>query len=308
MDPYHKLTWIFGIIMVGFLIADLGYFNRKAHKISLRSAIVQTIFWISASLIFALLIALWVDRETATTFLTAYVTEKMLSVDNLFVIMLIFNFFRLEERYYHRVLFWGILGAIVFRGVFIGTGTILVSHFHWILYIFGAILVYTGIKLLRDKKEEHADFANHGVLRFAKKFFSFTTDDHNGKFFVRNNGTIHATLLFMIVLLVEATDIVFAVDSIPAAFAISQSPFIVFTSNIFAIMGLRALFFVIEKVIHRFHHLQKGLSFILLFIGGKMLIGIFDVHISTMLSFAVILSALAISLLLSVVFPKKNIT
>ena len=305
MDPYHNLLLIFGIIVVGFLVADLGYFNRKAHKISLRSAIIQTVFWIAVSLIFAFLILLWIDRETATAFLSAYVTEKILSVDNLFVILLIFNFFRLEEKYYHRVLFWGILGAIVFRGVFIGAGAIIIGNFHWVLYIFGAILVYTGIKLLRDKKEEHADFSNHGVLRLAKRFFSFTTDHHEGKFFVRKNGTIHATLLFMIVLLVEATDIVFAVDSIPAAFAITQSPFIVFTSNVFAIMGLRALFFVIEKVVHRFHHLQKGLSFILLFIGGKMLVGMFDVHLSSTLSFTVIMSALAISLILSMVFPKK---
>jgi len=305
MDPYNNLLLIFGIVVVGFLVADLGYFNRKAHKISLRSAITQTVFWIAVSLIFAFLILLWVDRETATAFLSAYVTEKMLSVDNLFVILLIFNFFRLEERYYHRVLFWGILGAIVFRGIFIVAGAVLISNFHWILYIFGAILVYTGIKLLRDKKEEHADFHNHGVLRFAKRFLSFTTDDHGGKFFVRKQGVIHATLLFMIVLLVEATDIIFAVDSIPAAFAISQDPFIVFTSNIFAIMGLRALFFVIEKFVHRFHHLQKGLSFILLFIGGKMLIGIFNIHISSMLSFVIIMGALGISLLLSVMFPKK---
>ena len=305
MDPYNNLLIIFGVIVVGFLVADLGYFNRKAHKISMSSALAQTFFWIAASLIFAVLIALWVDRETATAFLSAYVTEKMLSVDNLFVILLIFNFFRLEERFYHRVLFWGILGAIIFRAIFILAGAIIVSQFHWVLYIFGAILIYTGIKLLYDKKEEHADFSNHGVLRFAKRFLAFTTDPHEGRFFVRKNGAVHATLLFMIVLLVEATDIIFAVDSIPAAFAISQSAFIVFTSNIFAVMGLRALFFVIEKVVHRFHHLQKGLSFILLFIGAKMLIVFFDIHISSVASFAIIMSALILSLVLSVLFPKK---
>ncbi|MEK7615600.1 MAG: TerC/Alx family metal homeostasis membrane protein [Patescibacteria group bacterium] len=305
MEPNSTLFAIFCIVVVGFLVADLGYFNRKAHKISLSSAVIQTVFWIAVSLIFAALIFFWIDQKTATEFLTAYVTEKMLSVDNLFVILLIFNFFRISERYYHRVLFWGIMGAIVFRGIFIGAGAILVSNFHWILYIFGAILIYTGIKLLFDKKEEHADFSDHGVLRFAKKFFSFTTDDHGGKFFVRKQGKIHATLLFMVILLVEATDIVFAVDSIPAAFAISQDPFVVFTSNIFAIMGLRALFFVIEKVVHRFHHLQKGLSFILVFIGVKMLAGIFDIHLSSMISFAIIMSALAISLIMSILLPKK---
>lgn len=305
MSPQHILSLIFGGIVVGFLVADLGYFNRKAHKITMRSAIIQSVFWIGISLVFALMILFWMNRETAAAFLSAYATEKMLSVDNLFIILLIFNYFRLDERYHHRVLFWGILGAIVFRGVFIGTGALLISHFHWILYIFGAILLYTGIKLLRDKKEEHADFHNHGVLRFAKKFLSFTTDDHGGKFFVRKEGKVYATLLFMIVLLVEATDIIFAVDSIPAAFAISQDPFIVFTSNIFAIMGLRALFFVIEGVVHRFHHLQKALAFILLFIGAKMLAGIFDIHISSVLSFGIIMATLSISLILSLLLPKK---
>ncbi len=318
--------------MAGFLIVDLGYFNRQAHKISTKSALLQSLFWIGASLIFAALVYWAEGKNHAIEFLSAYVTEKMLSVDNLFVIMLIFSFFKLEEKYHHKVLFWGILGAVVFRGIFItagsyivnqfhwvlyiigaiifralfiGVGAYFIAQFHWILYIFGALLFYTGIKLLGNKKEEHIDFHQNKVVKFAHKYLSFTANHHGGKFWVKENGKFYFTTLFLIMLLVESTDIVFAVDSIPAAFAISQSPFIIFTSNIFAVMGLRALFFLLENVLHKFHHLQKGLAFILLFIGAKMLAGIFDIHIAPLISFGVIMSALVASLILSVIFPKK---
>ena len=305
MEPQTILSIIFGFIIAGFLVFDLGYLNRQAHRISTKSALLQSLFWIAISVAFAGLILQYMGRDMAVQFMSAYVTEKMLSVDNLFVILLIFNFFRLEEQYHHRVLFWGILGAIVFRGIFITAGSLLVSEFHWILYIFGAILIYTGIKLLRDKKEEHVDFRHNKILKLAQKYLPFTTHHHGGKFIVREQGQWRLTLLFAIVLLVETTDITFAVDSVPAAFAISKHPFIIFTSNIFAVMGLRALFFVIEHVLHRFHHLQKGLSFILLFIGSKMLAGIFDIHLSSAVSFGVIMLALGLSLVLSVLFPKK---
>lgn len=305
MDPKIVLFSIFTLVIIAFLMIDLGWFNRTAHKVSFASALKQSLFWIGISLGFAGLVYKVLGVEAATQFLSAYVTEKMLSVDNLFVILLIFSFFKLEEKYHHRVLFWGILGAVVFRGVFIGAGSIIINQFHWVLYIFGAILIYTGIKLLQDKKEEHVNYHDNTVLKFAKKFLPFTTNHHQGKFFVKENGKLHATILFAIILLVESTDIIFAVDSIPAAFSISQDPFIVFTSNIFAVMGLRALFFLIENVIHKFHHLQKGLSFILLFIGTKMLAGIFEIHISSITSFVIIMGALGMSLLLSVLFPKK---
>lgn len=299
------LWWVFAAIVGGFLIFDLGFSNRKAHTISLKSATLQSLFWISISLVYAYLVFLGLGREAAVQFTSAYVTEKMLSVDNLFVIALIFSYFKLEEKYHHRVLFWGIFGAVVFRALFISAGGLIVSKFHWVLYIFGAVLVYTGIELLKDKKEEHADFNNNPVAKFAKKYLPFTTSAHNGKFWLKENGKFQFTLLFLIVLLVESTDIIFAVDSIPAAFSISQSPFIVFTSNIFAVMGLRALFFLLENVLHKFHHLQKGLSFILIFIGAKMLLGIFNIHLSSLLSFGVIMGALLVSLALSVLFPKK---
>ena len=306
MDAQAQLTILFSVIVVGFLVLDLGYFNRKSHKVEFKPALIQSLFWITISIVFGSLIFLFVSKEMAVEFFSAYVTEKMLSVDNLFVMMLIFTFFKLEEKYHHRVLFWGIIGAIVFRAVFIGAGAYIIHQFHWVLYIFGLILLYTGVKLFSEKKEEeHVDFNNNKILKLARKFLPFSPSHHGGKFFVRENGKFYFTSLFLIMILVEFTDIIFAVDSIPAVFSISQSLFVVFTSNIFAIMGLRALFFLIESVLHRFHHLQKGLAFILIFIGLKMLSGIFGLHISSFLSFGIIMLALISSMVISVLFPKK---
>ncbi len=305
METQTILGILFGVVVVGFLVADLGFFNKKSHKIEFKPALYQSIFWVGISLVFAGLIYFFLDKNTAVEFLSAYVTEKMLSVDNLFVIMLIFSYFKLDEKYHHRALFWGILGAIVFRGVFILAGSYIINQFHWVLYVFGAVLLYTGIKLLGDKKEEHIDFKHSKVIKFLHRVLPFTDSHHGGKFFIRENGKLYFTSLFMVVAMVEATDIVFAVDSIPAVFSISQNLFVVFTSNIFAIMGLRALFFLLENILHRFHHLQKGLAVILLFIGAKMLIGIFGLHISSLISFGVIMLALATSIVLSLVFPKK---
>lgn len=305
MDSGNTLFIIFAVTVIGFLVADLGYFNRKAHRIGPKSALIQSLFWVAVAFCFAFLILLFMGQGKAVEFMSAYVTEKMLSVDNLFVIMLIFNFFKIEEKFHHRVLFWGILGAIVFRALFISIGAIIVSQFHWVLYIFGAILLYTGVKLFSDKKEEHIDFEKNKTVRLARKFLPFTTKPHEGKFLMREGGKYKFTLLFLIILLVESTDIVFAIDSIPAAFAITRNPFIIFTSNVFAIMGLRALFFLLENILHKFHHLQKGLAFILVFIGVKMLAGIFHVHVDSHVSFVIIMLALTASLVLSVIFPKK---
>lgn len=305
MDAQTGLWILFFVIIAGFLALDLGYFNRQVHKVEIRSAVNQSLFWVGIALGFGFLIFLFLSKTLAAEFLSAYVTEKMLSVDNLFVIMLIFSYFKLDEKYHHRVLFWGIMGAIVFRAVFIGVGSVIINQFHWVLYIFGAILLYTGIKLLRDKKEEHIDLEKNKIAVLAKKFLPFSPNHHNGKFFVKEHGRTVLTSLFLIMMLVEGTDIIFAVDSIPAVFAISQNAFIVFTSNIFAIMGLRALFFLVESVLHKFHHLQKGLAFILLFIGAKMLSGIIGLHISSIISFGVIVGALITAIILSVIFPKK---
>ncbi|KKQ70842.1 MAG: integral membrane protein terc, tellurite resistance protein TerC [Candidatus Peregrinibacteria bacterium GW2011_GWC2_39_14] len=305
MTPQTYLYIFFAIVVVGFLVVDLGYLNRQAHKIGFKSALAQSVFWISIALIFAVLILIFMGHEPAAEFMGAYLTEKMLSVDNLFVIMLLFNFFKLEDKYHHKVLFWGILGAVVFRTIFISTGALIISQFHWVLYIFGAILLYTGVKLFSDKKEEHVDFTHGKTYRLARRFLRFTANPHGGQFMVMEQGKLHFTLLFMIMIMVESTDIIFAIDSIPAAFAISQNFFIVFTSNIFAVMGLRALFFLLENVLHKFHHLQKGLAFILIFIGLKMLVGIFGIHISSIVSLGVVVFALIASMILSIIFPKK---
>lgn len=305
MNVQDYLLILFVIIIFGFLIVDLGFLNKKNHRIDFKPALYQSLFWIGISLVFAILIYLFMDKELAAEFLSAYLTEKMLSVDNLFVMMLIFSYFKLEEKFHHRVLFWGVFGAIIFRAIFITAGAYIIHQFYWVLYIFGLFLIYTGIKLVKDKKEEHIDFNKNKVMKLANKYLPFSPNHHNGKFFLREKGKFYFTSLFMIVLLVEVTDIIFAVDSIPAVFAISQKLFIVFTSNIFAIMGLRALFFLIENILHKFHHLQKGLAFILFFIGLKMLSSIVGIHISSIMSFVIILSALSLSMVLSIVFPKK---
>lgn len=305
MDIRLILEIAFVAVIISFLAFDLGVLNRKAHAISVKTAAWQTLFWIVTSLLFAASIYVFYDASKTWEYLGAYTTEKMLSVDNLFVILLIFNAFNIEEKYQHRVLFYGILGAVFLRGVFIGLGTVVIALFHWVLYIFGAFLVYTGVKLLFEKKEEHVDFRHSRTYLLAHRYLRFSSSHHGGRFFVRENGKLFATSLFLVMILIEWTDLIFAVDSIPAAFSISQDSFIIYTSNIFAILGLRSMFFLLEAVIHRFHHLQKGLSIILIAIGAKMLLDIVDIHISSTISFAIILTVLGASLGLSLLFPKK---
>jgi len=305
MDVRLTLQIAFAIVVVGFLVLDLMVFNRKAHKISVKAAAWQSAFWVFVSLVFAGCIFALYDHTKAIEFLSAYTTEKMLSVDNLFVILLIFSYFNVEEKYQHRVLFYGILGAIILRAVFIGLGAVVIEHFHWVLYVFGAILVYSGIKLFFEKKEEHVDFKHSRIYKLAHKFLRFSSNHHGGKFFVRENGKLFATSLFLVMILIEWTDLVFAVDSIPAAFSISQDNFIVYTSNIFAILGLRAMFFLLEAVIHKFHHLQKGLSLVLIAIGGKMLLDIVGIHVPSIVSFGIVMGCLVGSIVLSLIFPKK---
>ncbi|MFH0770445.1 MAG: TerC/Alx family metal homeostasis membrane protein [Candidatus Peregrinibacteria bacterium] len=305
MSPRFLLTLVFAVTVVAFLALDLGVFNRKAHKMSIRSAAILSLFWIVTSLIFAGVIFVFYDHVKATEYLSAYLTEKMLSVDNLFVMLLIFNYFKIDERYQHRALFYGILGALVLRGLFIGLGTVVVSLFHWILYVFGAILVYTGIKLLFEKREEHISFHNNHIYRLAHRMLRFTSAEHEGKFIMKLDGRWYLTTLFLVVLIIEWSDVVFALDSLPAAFTISQDPFVIYTSNVFAILGLRAMFFLLEAVIDRFHHLQKGLSIILIAIGAKMLLDMVGVHLSSIVSFGIVTTCLFVSIIASLLFPKK---
>lgn len=300
------LGGIFGVTIITFLIADLGFFNKRAHRIGFKSAAIQSAFWVAISFAFAVLIYYFQGKELALQFTSAYLTEKILSIDNLFVILLIFQYFQIEEAYHHRVLFWGILGAIVMRAIFIGAGSFLISQFHWILYIFGAILVWSGFQMLRSKKDAHADFGNNRILSFLKKHLPLTTRHHVGSFVMHENGKRRFTLLFLALLMIEFSDLIFALDSIPAVFAISQDPFIVFTSNIFAIMGLRAMFFLLEDVIKKFHHLSKALALILIFIGFKMFAGLVDIHISSTFSFTIIIVALLASIVTSLSFPQQK--
>jgi tellurite resistance protein TerC len=274
---HHPLLWtIFAVIMLGFLVVDLGWLNRRPHAVSTRSAALQSLFWVSISLFYAGLVWALDGHAHAAEFLSAYLTEKMLSVDNLFVIMLIFGYFKVAEDKRHRMLYWGIIGALVFRGLFIGLGSVVISHFHWILYLFGAFLVWTGAKLMfKGDDDEEFDGANNKVLAWA-----------------RRRGLSD----FMTVLLViETTDIMFAFDSIPAVFSISQDPFIVFTSNIFAVMGLRALFFLVDSLMKKLPYLQQGVSAVLVFIGAKMLADIWHWHISSTVSLLVICGILGLS-------------
>ncbi len=298
---------LFAIIIFIFLIIDLGFFNKKAQKISTKSALYQSIFWVVISVSFGFLIYKYDGgSEASLEFFSAYLTEYALSVDNIFVILLILRYFKVKEAYYHNILFWGILGALVFRAIFIFLGAMLIAKFHWILYIFGAFLVYTGVKIFFENEEEEIHPEKNIFFKFFQKYLPFTKDDMGGRFIARVDGKLLFTPLFLVIVLIETTDLIFAVDSIPAAFAITQNEFIIYTSNIFAVLGLRAKFFLLAGIIEKFYLLQKGLSFILIFIGVKMLLEWFDFIISIELSFAFIILTLVSSIVLSVVFPKKE--
>lgn len=302
---YHSLLLIiFSALFVIYLIVDLFILFKRPHRPTLRQSLLQSAFWIACAGAFAGLIAID-SRPDAALFLSAYITEKTLSFDNLFVILLIFTYFDIDEKYQHKVLFWGILGAVVLRGAFILLGAQIVENFHWVLYIFGVFLVWSGYKILMQKSEQDEDIGKSRALRMLKKWIPLSTQPHNGKFWVRENGKSVATTLFLALLMVEFSDVIFAVDSIPAVFAITSSPFIVFTSNMFAIMGLRSLYFVIEHFLKRFHLLSKGLALVLIFIGLKVFGPLIGVHVSPGVSLSVLLAILITSMVLSLYIPKK---
>ncbi len=301
------LFGIFAVIIILFLILDLGLFHKHAHKISTKSALYQSIFWVVISTLFGVFILLYDDSGTegAVQYFSAYLTEYALSVDNIFVILLILKYFKVNESYYHKVLFWGILGAIVFRGIFIFVGTFLIEKFHWILYIFGVFLVYSGIRIYFEDGDEKIEPEKNPILKFCKKYLPMSHDDFGGNFVVRHDHRWLFTPLFLVIVLIETTDLIFAVDSIPAAFAITQNPFLIYTSNIFAVMGLRAMFFLLAGIIDKFYLLQKGLSVILFFIGAKMLLDIWHIEVDVYLSFTVIIVTLTLSIIFSVLIPRK---
>jgi len=300
------LAWsIFGAIVLVLLALDLGVFHRKAHEVKMKEALIWSAVWISVALLFNAGVYFAKGRELATQFLAGYLLEKSLSIDNLFVFLLIFNYFRLPARFQHEVLFWGIIGALIFRAVFIFCGLSLLHYFSWMIYVFGAILIWTGVKLALEKDKKVEPEKNIFVKIF-RRFFPLTQDYCEGKFFVKLNGALFATPLIVILLVVESTDIVFAVDSIPAILAISRDAFIIYTSNVFAILGLRALYFALAQLMKLFHHLHYGLSLILVLIGVKMIISHF-VHIPTVVTLGTILFVLTASVVASVLWPQKSI-
>ena len=301
---HQLLLWsIFNLFVVAMLALDLGVFHRKAHEVRIREALFWSAFWIALSLLFNLGVYVWRGSETALEFLTGYLLEKSLSVDNIFVFLMIFTYFRVPYIHQHKVLFWGILGALIMRALFILVGITLIQKFHWVIYIMGAFLIVTGVKMATQRDEEiHPE--RNPVLRLVRRFVPVTQDYEGGSFFVRRGGRLLATPLFIVVLVVETTDVVFAVDSIPAILAITLDPFIVYTSNVFAILGLRALYFALAGVMQLFHYLPYGLSFILAFVGVKMLlVDIYRVPIG--IALGTVAAVLAISVVASIFFPPK---
>jgi tellurite resistance protein TerC len=286
------------------LALDLGVFHRKAHEVKMKEALVWSGVWIALALVFNLIVYFWRGPEVGLQFLTGYLIEKSLSVDNIFVFVLLFSYFSVPAKYQHKVLFWGIIGALIMRAIFIAAGSTLIERFHWIIYIFGAFLIFTGIRMAINHGTK-VDPGKNVAVKLFKKLFPVTDEYHGSKFWIRQTGRWVATPLFVVLILVEFTDLIFAVDSIPAILAITSDPFIVYTSNVFAILGLRSLYFALAGLMHLFKYLHFGLAAILVFVGGKMLLT--DVYkIPIGISLGVIVLILAISVVPSLIGRKKN--
>jgi tellurite resistance protein TerC len=300
----NQLTfWIlFNLFVLVMLVLDLGVFHRRNHVVKFREALLWSAMWIALAAIFAVIVYFWHGRGPALEFVTGYVIELSLSVDNLFVFLLIFRYFQVPTVHQHKVLFWGILGALVMRAVFILAGVGLIRQFHWIIYVFGALLVYSGIKLFRQENAEiHPE--KNPLLRLFRRWIPVTKDYEGDKFFVRRPG-LYATPLFIVLLVVETTDVLFAVDSIPAILAITLDAFIVYTSNVFAILGLRSMYFALAGMMELFHYLHYGLSLVLIFVGGKMLVSHYY-QIPTEIALGTVAGILIISVVASMLHPRK---
>ena len=300
--------WVgFNVFVLAMLALDLGVFHRRAHEVSLREAATWSAVWVALALSFNYGVYHFMGARAGLEFLTGYLIEKALSVDNIFVFVLIFSYFKVPRRYQHRVLFWGILGALLLRGAMIAAGAALIARFHWIIYVFGAFLVFTGIRMAVQREHTLEPEANP-VLRLMRRFVPMTNVYHGQSFFVREEvgGRMRrlATPLFAVLVLVETTDVIFAVDSIPAIFAITSDTFLVYTSNVFAILGLRALYFLLAGIIHRFHYLKLGLSLVLVFVGVKMLLAdMYSIPIGV--SLGVVALVLGISVAASLFLPRR---
>jgi tellurite resistance protein TerC len=298
MDINNLYLWIgFGFIVLILLVLDLGVFHRKAHAVSAREAAVWTAVWISVALLFNLAVYFYLGPRPALEYLTGYLIEKSLSVDNLFVFVVLFTSFGVAPAYQHRVLFWGILGALIMRGVLIAAGAVLMERFFWIAYLFGAFLIFTGFKI-GIKKETRPHAENNPLVRLARRFLPVAAECGDGRLFTKKEGKWLITPLFLVLVTVETTDLVFALDSIPAIFAVTTDAFIVFTSNIFAILGLRSLYFLLARAVDKFYYLQPALAVILVFVGAKMVVSHYfelPVAISLSVVIGVLLSGMAAS-------------
>lgn len=301
--PWWSWAIFIGLILI-FLWLDLAVFHKKTHSVSVKEALIWSGVWFGIAMVFNIILWLQCGTEPGLQFLTGYLVEKSLSIDNLFIILLIFSSFSIAPKYQHRILFWGIMGALIMRGLLIIVGSALIERFAWIFYIFGAFLVFTGIKMFFET-EEKFDQESHWFVRWIKKIVPVAKHDEGQKFFVQEKGKWAVTTLFLALLVVEFTDLIFAFDSIPAIFAITTDPFIVFTSNVFAILGLRSLYFVISKAHELFAYLKVGLAIILTFIGVKLLIKEFY-HMPLIFSLGVVLGILAMSIGISIFWPPNK--
>ena len=302
IDSLPLWAWgAFFAFIVGMLALDLGVFQRDSHEMTMREAIAWCVVWVALALAFNGLLWWWRGTQAGQEFLAAYLVELCLSVDNVFVFILVFAYFKVPPRYQHRVLFWGIIGAVLMRAVFILVGVSVIARFHWILYLFGAFLVFTGVRMALPKKdEEEIHPENNVVVRLFKRFYPVAPHNEHGHFFTRHQGRSAATPLFIVLLVIETTDLVFALDSLPAVLAITTNSFVALTSNIFAILGLRSLYFALHGVMQIFRFLKIGLAVILVFIGVKMLVEFVHIEISTATSLLVIGAVLTTSVLMSV--------
>lgn len=299
--------WLeFGIFVVILLALDLLVFNKKAHEVKIKEALGWSAFWITLSIAFGGVVYWWYGYDGAMQYFAAYFVEKSLSMDNLFVFLMIFSYFKIPAKFQHRVLFWGIIGAIIMRFIFIEVGVTLINQFEWLLFVFGIVLIGSAVKMLRDEKQE-IDPDKNGVIRLFKKLCPVTQDVESGHFIVKKDGKKFATTLLVCLLMIETSDVIFAVDSIPAIFGISNDVFIIYSSNIMAILGLRALYFALSAVMKYFRFLNYGLAVILSFVGVKMMLATADIyHVEVVTSLIVIFSTMAVSILLSLYIKPKE--
>lgn len=308
MDPVSGSNWLwlgFSVFIIAMLSLDLGLFNRRAHTIKYKEAWIWSAVWVTLAMIFAGLVFYYQGHQRGIDFLTGYLIELSLSVDNLFVFLLIFSYFKVPAKFQHRVLFWGVMGALFMRLTMIFVGAALIDRFHWIIYIFGAFLVYTGIKMFSHEDTDMQPDQNP-VVRAVTRFLPISHHYDEQKFFTRVNGKLTGTLLLLVLIVVEVTDLVFAVDSIPAIFAITTNTFIVYTSNVFAILGLRSMYFLLAGVVEKFRYLRIGLAIVLTFIGIKMLLGAVSIHIPSQASLVFVALVLAGSVVASFLIPAPD--